>query len=141
MTGLEDRKILADHRHIAFVTVSKRSAILASPDTVGDHLSDEPPLLNGGLGYTGHGVTILGHGGRVSRHKHVGRLGDVHERADESTPGTICLCPEHFDDWRGADAGRPKHSGAGNLRAGRDHALVINLFDLYAGRDFNTELC
>jgi hypothetical protein len=32
-------------------------------------------------------VTILGHRDCVSRYKHVGRLGDVHESADECAPG------------------------------------------------------
>ena len=137
MAGLEDGEVLADHGHIAFVAVPERSAILAPSDTVGDDSSDEPALLNGGLRHSGDGVTILGHGGCVARHKHVGRLGEVHESADESAPGAVCLRSEHFHDRRCADACGPKHGGAGNAQASRDDALVVNLLDLYAGRNFN----
>src|ERR1700680_4174274 len=140
MTGLEDGKILADHRHIAFVAVPKRSTVLAPPDTVGDDTSDESSLLNGRLRHTGDGMTILVHRGRVAHHKHVGRLGNVHEGANKSAPGAVRLRSEHFYDRRGADAGCPKHGGTGNPDASRDHALVVNLLDLYAGRNFNAEL-
>src|SRR3984893_8192770 len=140
MTGLEDGEVLADHSHIAFVAVSKRSTILASPDTVGDDMSDKSALLNGCLRHSGDGVTILGHRGCISHDKDIGRLGDVHERANECTPGAVCLCPQHFYDRRGANARCPKHGGAGNPDAGRDDALVVNLLDLYTRRNFNAEL-
>ena len=140
MTGLEDGEVLADHRHIAFVAVPKRSTILASSDTVGDDMPDKSALLNGCLRHSGHGVTILGHRGCVARHKDVGRLGDVHESANECAPGAVCLRSEHFYDRRGADACGPKHGGAGNPGASRDDALVVNLLDLYARRNFNAEL-
>src|SRR5216684_7507535 len=139
MTGLKDGEVLADHRHIAFVAVSKRSTILASPDTVSDDMPDKSSLLNGCLRYSGDGVTILGHRGCVARHKHVGRLGNVHESANESAPGAVCLRFEHFYDRRGTDACCPKHGGAGNPDASRDHALVVNLLDLCARRNFNAE--
>ena len=94
MAGLKDGEVLADHRHIAFVAVSKRSTILASPDTVGDEMPDKSALLNGCLRHSGDGVTILGHRGCISRYKDVGRLGDVHESADECTPGAVGLRPD-----------------------------------------------
>src|SRR5260370_1438977 len=86
------------------------------------------------------GVTILGHRGCISHYKDIGRLGDVHESADECTPGAVCLRPEHFHNRRGANACCPKHGGAGDPDASRDHALVVNLLDLYARRNFNAEL-
>src|SRR5580658_5560939 len=46
MTGLEDREVLADHRHVALVEVPKWSTILACADPVGDDLPDKSPLLN-----------------------------------------------------------------------------------------------
>src|ERR1700682_6778736 len=98
MAGLEDGKILADHRHVAFVAVSKLSTVLASSDPVGNDTSDELSLLNGCLRHAGDGVTILGHRGCVARHKHVGRLGNVHEGANESATGAVCLGPEHFNE-------------------------------------------
>src|SRR5712671_5072103 len=131
MTGLEDGEVLADYRHIAFVAVSKRSTILASSDTVGNDMPDKSSLLNCCLRYSGHGVTILGHRGCVARHKHVGRLGDVHESANECAPGAVRGRPQHFYDRRGANACCPKHGGAGNPGAGRDDALAVNLLDLY----------
>src|SRR3954470_1161388 len=109
MTGLEDGEVLADHRHIALVVVPERSAVLASPDSVGDDMPDEPALLNGCLRYSGNGVTILRHRGGISDHKDVGGLGDVHEGADERTPGAIRRSPKHFHHRRGADACSPKH--------------------------------
>ena len=139
MPGLQDRKILADHRHIALVAVPERPTILAFPDAVGDDTADESSLLNGCLCHSGDGVTILGHGGCISHHKDIGRLGDVHESADECTPGAVHFRSEHFNDGRGADAGRPQHGGAGNPDAAGDHALVVNLLDLDARRDFNPE--
>ncbi len=102
-------------------------------------MPDKSSLLNGCLRHSGHGVTILGYRGCVARHKHVGRLGDVHESANECAPGAVCLHSEHFNDRRGADACCPKHGGAGNPDASRDHALVVNLLDLYARRDFNAK--
>src|SRR6202158_3182515 len=140
MTGLKDGEVLADHRHVAFVAVPKRSTILASFDTVGDDMSDKSALLNGCLRHSGNGVTILGHRGCISHDKDVGRLGDVHESADEGAPGAVCLRPEHFHNRGGANACRPKHSGAWYPRASRDHALVVNFLDLYARRNFNPEL-
>jgi hypothetical protein len=140
MAGLENGKILADHRHIAFVAVPKRSTVLASPDTVGDDTSDELSLLNRCLGHAGDGMTILGHRGGISRHKDVGRFRDVHESADEGASGAVCLRSKHFNDRRGADARCPEHSGAGNPDASRDHALVIDFLDLYARLNFNAVL-
>ncbi len=99
-----------------------------------------PTTAIGCLRHTGDGVTILGHCGRVARHKYVGRLGNVHEGTNERAPGAVCLCPQHFHDWRGTDAGCPKHGGAGNPDASRDHALVVNLLDLYARRNLDAEL-
>src|SRR5277367_5355724 len=107
MTGLKDGEVLANHRHIAFVAVSKRSAILASFDTVGDDVSNESALLNGCLRHTGDGVTILGHRGCISHYKDIGCLGDVHASAHERAPGAVCLRSEEFYDRRGADAGCP----------------------------------
>src|SRR5712664_4348829 len=98
MTRLEDGEIVAYHRHIAFVAVPERSTVLASSDTVGDDMPDKSALLNGRLRHSGDGVTILGHRGCVARHKYVGRLGNVHESANESAPGAVCLRPEHFND-------------------------------------------
>ena len=103
-------------------------------------MSDKPALLNGCLRHSGDGVTILGHRGCISRYKDVGRLGDVHESADDCAPGSVCLRPEHFHNRRGANARCPKHGGAGNAVASRDDALVVNLLDLYARRNFNAEL-
>ena len=102
-------------------------------------MSDKSALLNGCLRHSGDGVTILSHRGCVARHKHVGRLGNVHESANESATGAICLRPEHFHNRRGANACCPKHGGAGNPDASRNHALVVNLLDLYARRNFNPE--
>ena len=55
MAGLEDREVLADDGHIAFVVVSKRSAVLASSDAVGDDTPDKSSLLSGGLRHSGTG--------------------------------------------------------------------------------------
>src|SRR6202140_2300766 len=140
MTGLEDGEVLADHRHIAFVAVSKRSTILASPDSVCDDVSDKSALLNGCLRHSGDGVTILGHRGCISHYKDVGRLGDVHESANEGAPSGDRRRPQHFYDRRGANARCPKHGGAGKADASRDDALVVNLLDLYTRRNFNAEL-
>src|SRR5258708_7816478 len=140
MTGLEDGEVLADYRHIAFVAVSKRSTILASPDTVGDDTTDKSTLLNGCLRHSGDGVTILSHRGCISHDKDGGRLGDVHESANECAPSAVRRRPQHFHDRRGADACCPKHGGAGNSCASRDHALVVDLLDLYTRRNFNPEL-
>src|SRR5580704_5481732 len=100
MAGLEDGEVLADHGHIALVAVPKRSTIPASPDAVGDDVSDKSALLNGCLRHSGDGVTILGHRGCVSYYEDIGRLGDVHESANECAPGAVCLRPEHFHDRR-----------------------------------------
>src|SRR6201998_239697 len=140
MTSVEDGEVLANHRHVAFVAVPKRSTILASPASVGDDVSDKSALFNGCLRHSGDGVTILGHRGGITHYKDVGRLGDVHEGGDECAPGAGGRRPQHFADGPGADACGPKHGGAGNPDAGGDYALVVNLLDLYAGRNFNAEL-
>src|ERR1700722_15848284 len=140
MTGFKDGEVLANHRHVALVAVPKRSTILTSPDSVGDDVSDKSALLNGCLRHAGDGGTILGHRGCISHDKDVGRLGDVHESADGCAPGAVGLRPQHFYDRRGADARRPKHGGAGNPDVSRDDALVVNLLDLYTGRNFNADL-
>src|SRR3981189_2071053 len=140
MAGLEDGEGLADHRHIAFVAVPKRSTILASSDTVGNDMPDKSSLLNGCLRHSGDGVTILGHRGCISHDKDVGCLGYVPESAEDGAPGAVRRRPEHFYERRGANACCPKHGGAGNPDASRDHALLVNLLDLYAGRNFNPEL-
>jgi hypothetical protein len=140
MTGLKDGEILADHRHVAFVAVPKRSAILASSDPVGDDMSDKAALLNGCLSHSGDGVTILGHRGCISHHKDVGRLGNVHEGADECAPGAVRRRPQHLYNRRGANARSPKHGGAGNPGAGGDHALVVDFLNPHAGRNFNAKL-
>src|ERR1700722_10659017 len=140
MTGLQDGEVLADYRHIALVAVSKRSTVLASPDPVGDDTSDKPALLNGRLCHSGNRMTVLGHRGCIAHNKDIGRLGDVHESADECSPGAVCLGPEHFYNRRGANAGCPKHGGAGNPDSRGDHALFVDLLDLYARRNFNPEL-
>src|SRR3984885_8826765 len=101
MTGVKYGSVLADHRHVAFVAVPKRPTILASPDSVGDDMSDKSALLNGCLRHSGDGVTVLGHRGCISHYKDIGRLGDVHESADECTPGAVCLRLQHFHDRRG----------------------------------------
>ena len=98
MTGLKDGEVLTDHRHVAFVAISKRSTILASSDTVGDEMPDKSSLLNGCLRHAGHGVTILVYRGCVARHKYVGRFRNFHQSANESAPGAVCLCSEHFHD-------------------------------------------
>src|ERR1700760_3748536 len=135
MTGLEDGEVFSDYRHIALVAISKRSAILAAPDTIGDDTSDKPSLLNGCLRHAGYGVTILGHRGCISHHKDIGRLCEIHEGADEGAPGAVRRSAEHFHDGRGTDTRRPKHGSAGNPGAGCDHALVVDLLDLYARRN------
>src|ERR1700680_4034789 len=140
MTSLKDGEVLADHRHIAFVAVSKWSTILASPDSVGDEVSDKSALLNGCLRHSGDGVAILGHRGCISHDKNVGRLGDVHESANQRAPRAVGRRPQHFYDRRGANARCPKHGGAGNPDASRDDAFVVNLLDLYTRRNFNAEL-
>src|SRR5260370_6658402 len=109
MARLKDGEILPDHRHVAFVAVPKRSTILASPDTVGDDMSDKSALLNGCLRHSGDGVTILGHRGCISHDKDIWRLGDVHESANGCPPSAVCLRPEHFHNRRVADACCPKH--------------------------------
>src|SRR5438477_2055812 len=104
MAGLEDGEVLADHRHIAFVAIPKRSTVLASSDTVGNDMSDKSSLLNGCLRHSGHGVTVLGHRGCVARHKHVGGLGDVHVSADECAPSAVRRRPEDLYGRRGPNA-------------------------------------
>src|ERR1700754_742195 len=96
MAGLEDGEVLADHRHIAFVAVPERSTILASLDTIGDDMPDKSSLLNGCLRDSGDWVAVLGHRGCISRYKDVGRLGDVHESADQCAPGAVRRRPQHF---------------------------------------------
>ena len=140
MARLEDGEVLADDRHTAFVVVPERSTIVASSDTVGNDMPDKSSLLNGCLRHSGHGVTILGHRGRVACHKHVGRLGNVHESANGCAPGAVRRRPQHLHKGRGANACCPKHGGAGNPDASRDDALVVNLLDLYARRNFNPKL-
>src|ERR1700726_4878067 len=103
MAGLEDGEVLAGPRHSAFVAISKRSTVLASPDTVGDDLSDKSALLNGCLRYSGNGVTILGYRGCISHYKDVGRLGDVHESANECAPRAVRRRLQHFHDRPGAN--------------------------------------
>src|ERR1700692_302968 len=131
MTRLEDGEVLADYRHIAFVAVAKRSTILAPLVTVGDDMSDKSALLNGCLRHSGDVVAILGHRGCISHDENIGRLGDLHESADECAPGTVCLRPKHFHNRRGANACCPKHGSTGNPDASRDDAVVVYLLDLY----------
>src|SRR5437879_1983552 len=44
-TGLEDRKILADHRHVTFVPVPEGAAMLASSDVAAIQMTHNSPLL------------------------------------------------------------------------------------------------
>src|ERR1700722_3384134 len=98
MTGLKDGKVLANHRHVAFVVIPKRPAVLASPDPIGDHPSDKSTLLNGGLRHAGDGVPVLGHRGCISDDKDVRRLADVHESAYEGAPSAVHRRTQHFYD-------------------------------------------
>jgi len=54
--------------------------------------------------------------------------------------GAVFCVPSIFDNRRGAYALLPKHGGAENPTPAAITALVINLFDLYARRNFNAEL-
>jgi hypothetical protein len=92
------------------------------------------------LRHSGDGVTILGHRGCISHYKDVGRLGEVHKSANDCAPSAVRCRPQHCYDRRGANARCPKHGGAGNPDASRDDTLVVNLLDLYTGRNFNAEL-
>ena len=69
--GFENGEVLANHSHVTFIAVSKRPAILASSDSVGNDVPDESSLLNSCLRHSGNGVTILGHSGHISGDKDV----------------------------------------------------------------------
>ena len=139
ITRLKDGEILTHYRHTASVAVPKRLTILASSDAVGNDMPDKSSLLNGCLRHSGHGLTILEYSGCVARHKHIGRIGDVHESTNECAPTAVRLRPQHFYDGRGADACCPKHSGAPNAGASCDYALFVDLLDLYTRRNLNAE--
>ena len=59
MAGLEDGKVLADHRHGAFVSISKAVLWYAAPDPTGDQTSHVAPLLDGRLRNAGDRSSVL----------------------------------------------------------------------------------
>src|SRR3984893_7379959 len=139
MAGLEDREVLTDHRHIAFVVASERSTIFTLPDTVRDDTPDKSALLNRCLRHSGDGVTILSYCGCITNDKDVRCLGNVHESANGCAPGAVRRRSQHFHDRRGANARSPKYGRAGNAGASRNDALFVDLLDFYAGRNVNAE--
>src|SRR5262249_14978465 len=79
--SFQDRKVLADDRHVAFVEIAKRTLDWAAFELLRDQLTDVAPLLNRRLRDAWHGMLAVRDGRCIADDEH--SIGHLEKWIDE----------------------------------------------------------
>src|SRR6266436_132748 len=97
-TGLQDRKVLADHGHIALVKISERTPRVPSLEPFANQPPHITPLLDRCLGDAGHGASVLHDRRGIADDEYAGYIWNLQARTNGYATGPIDLGAEHFHD-------------------------------------------
>ena len=136
-SALQDREILADDRHVAFVEISEWTlwfpplscCEISRPRSAPAELRPAPRPAP---------AVRLDRRGTHRRRKRRD-VRHFHERTDRSLPARRSG-RRAFHDWRWRDAGGPQHRRAWNSLSSGDHALLVDLLYLGSCHDLDAEL-
>ena len=139
--GFKNRKVLADHGHVALVEVPEGAGgRAASPDLRHDEPAHIPAFLDRDLGDARQWSTArLSKHGAIADHEYGFMIGQRKERGDTDASDAIGLGIETLQDWRGGDPGGPQNRCAFEPLTRDDDALVVDFVDFGIGKNLDAK--